>query len=112
MAAVSAYVVDEADVEPIADNGDTATTRLTFQVDHLEQRVCRFALGRRRERTADDRHDLLYVVAGRGTVEVDGKPHPLEPGTAVFVAPGETYTVENPGPDELLIVDVAAKAEL
>ena len=112
MAAVSAYVVDEADVEPIADNGDTSTTRLTFQVDHLEQRVVRFAPGRSRARAADGRHDLLYVVAGRGTVEVEGESHPLETGTAVFVAPGETYAVENPGPDELMVVDVAAKAEL
>src|SRR5438874_13008026 len=111
MAAVSTFVVDEADVEAVQDD-DTATVRLTFQVEHLEQRVIRYAPGRSREITADGRHDLLYVVAGRGEVELEGERHTLEPGTAVFVAPGETYAVENPGPGELLVVAVFARADL
>ena len=111
MAAVSTFVVDEADVEAVQDD-DTATVRLTFQVEHLEQRVIRYAPGRSREITADGRHDLLYVVAGRGEVELEGERHTLEPGTAVFVAPEETYAVENPGPGELLVVAVFARADL
>src|SRR2546423_5572013 len=112
MAAVSTFVVDEADVEAVQEDGDTASTRLTFQVEHLEQRVIRYAPGRSREVTAEGRHDLLYVVAGRGEVEVEGGRHQLEPGTAVFVAPGETYAVENSGPGELLVVAVSARADL
>ena len=112
MAAVSTFVVDEADVEPVQEDGDTTTTRLTFQVEHLEQRVIRFAAGRSRERSPDGRHDLLYVVAGRGELELEGRRHALEPGTSVFVAPGERYSVDNPGPGELLVVAVAARAEL
>jgi mannose-6-phosphate isomerase-like protein (cupin superfamily) len=112
MAAVSTFVVDEADVEPVQEAGDTATTRLTFQVEHLEQRVIRFAAGRSQERSPEGRHDLLYVIAGRGELELEGERHALEPGTAVFVAPGETYAVENPGPGELLVVGVSARAEL
>ena len=46
MAAVSEFVVDEADVEAVQDEGDTASARLTFQVEHLEQRVIRYAPGR------------------------------------------------------------------
>ena len=112
MAAVSTFVVDEADVEPVQEEGDTAGTRLTFQLEHLEQRVIRYAPGRSREQTAGGRHDLLYVVSGAGEIELEGAPHPLEPGTALFVAPGETYAVENPGPGELLVVAVSAHAEL
>jgi mannose-6-phosphate isomerase-like protein (cupin superfamily) len=112
MAAVSTFVVDEADVEAVQDEGDTASIRLTFQVEHLEQRVIRYAPGRSREVTADGRHDLLYVVVGRGEVELEGERHALEPGTAVFVVPGETYAVENPGPGELLVVVVSARADL
>jgi mannose-6-phosphate isomerase-like protein (cupin superfamily) len=112
MAAVSTFVVDEADVETVREDGDTASIRLTFQVEHLEQRVIRYATGRSREVTADGRHDLLYVVAGRGEVELEGERHVLEPGTAVFVAPGETYAVENSGPEELLAVAVSARADL
>jgi quercetin dioxygenase-like cupin family protein len=112
MAAVTSFVVDEADVDPVREDGDTASTRLTFEAEHLEQRVIRFAPGRSRERTADGRHDLLYVVAGSGELELEGKRHALEPGTGAFVAPGETYAVENKGPDELLVVSVSATADL
>jgi mannose-6-phosphate isomerase-like protein (cupin superfamily) len=112
MAAVTNFVVDEADVEPIREEGDTASTRLTFEAEHLEQRVIRFAPGRSRERTAAACHDLLYVVAGNGELELDGTRHSLQEGTGVFVAPGETYAIDNPGPDELLLVAVSATAEL
>jgi len=112
MSAVSSFVVDEANVEPLQEDGDTATTRTTFEVEHLEQRVVRFAPGRSRERTADGRHELLYVVSGSGELEVDGRSHALEAGTGAFVAPGETYAIENPGPGELLVVAVSATADV
>src|SRR6266545_5230733 len=112
MAAVSTFVVDEAGVEAVREDGDTANTRVTFETEPRDQRVIRFAPGRSRDRTADGRHDLLYVVAGLGELDLEGKRHPLEPGTGAFVAPGETYAVENPGPGELLVVLVSAAAEL
>ena len=111
MAATNTFVVDEADIEPQHDDGDSATTRLTFQAQHLEQRVIRFASGRSRERTAGGRHELLYVVAGSGELELDGERHSLEPGTAAFVAPGETYAVDNGSDGELLVVAVTATAD-
>src|SRR6185436_7170444 len=88
MAAVTTFVVDEADVEPVREDGDTASERLTFEVEHLVQRVLRFAPGSSREREAGSRHELLYV------------------------APGESWSVENPGPGELLLVAVSATADL
>jgi mannose-6-phosphate isomerase-like protein (cupin superfamily) len=112
MTAVSNFVVDEADVEPSREDGDTASERLTFQTEHLEQRVVRFAPGRSRERAASARHELFYVLAGSGQLEVDGERHPLEPGTGAFVAPGEAWSVDNPGPEELLVVVVGAVADL
>ena len=72
MAAVSEFVVDEADVEAVQDDGDTASARLTFQVEHLEQRVIRYAPGRSGARMPEGRHELLYVVAGVGELELDG----------------------------------------
>ena len=111
MAAVTTYVVDEADVEPVREDGDTASVRLTFNAangcERLEQRVIRFAPGRSRERSSEVREEVLYVVAGSGTLELDGKRHQLEPETAAFVAAGEAYVVENPGANELLVVSVS-----
>jgi mannose-6-phosphate isomerase-like protein (cupin superfamily) len=112
MAAVTSFVVDEADVEPVREDGDTGSVRLTFEADHLEQRVIRFAPGRSQERTAASRHELLYVVSGSGELELDGELLALEPGTGAFVAPGENWAIDNPGPAELLIVAVSATAEL
>ena len=112
MAAVDTFVVDEADVEPAREDGDTASERVTFQVEHLEQRVIRFAPGRSRDRTADSRHELLYVVSGSGELELDGERHALAPGTGAFVAPGETWSIGNAGPGELLLVAVSATADL
>jgi mannose-6-phosphate isomerase-like protein (cupin superfamily) len=112
MAAVDTFVVDEADVEPAREDGDTASERLTFQVEHLEQRVVRFAPGRSRDRTADSRHELLYVVSGSGELELEGEKHALGPGTGAFVAPGETWSIDNAGPGELLLVAVSATADL
>jgi mannose-6-phosphate isomerase-like protein (cupin superfamily) len=74
--------------------------------------VIRFAPGRSQERTAASRHELLYAVSGSGELELDGERLPLEPGTGAFVAPGETWAIDNPGPAELLLVAVSATAEL
>src|SRR6476646_1759446 len=112
MSAVSTFVVDEADVEPFQEDGDTASQLLTFDTEHLEQRTSRFAPGRSRDRTTDSRHELLYVVAGSGELELDGEQHPLAPGTGAFVAPGETWAIDNAGPSELLLVAVSATADL
>jgi mannose-6-phosphate isomerase-like protein (cupin superfamily) len=107
-----AFVVDEADVEPVRTEGDTASVRVTFDAStgsgRLEQRVIQFAAGRSRERTLDGRQELLYVVAGQGELQLDGDRHALEPDLGVFIAPGETYAVENSGPNELLVVSVTA----
>jgi mannose-6-phosphate isomerase-like protein (cupin superfamily) len=109
------YAVDAADVEPRREDGDTATTRLTIDrstgCERLEQRELRFAPGRARPRRPGDVQELLYVAAGRGTIELEGTTHELAPDTGVFVAPGETYVVDNPGPVELVLVSVRAPAE-
>jgi mannose-6-phosphate isomerase-like protein (cupin superfamily) len=54
---------------------------------------------------------VLYVAAGRGSIRLDSRDHELEPDTGAFVARGEEYEVENPGPDELVLVSVSAPGE-
>src|SRR3982750_2625526 len=99
MAAVSSFVVDEAEVEPVRAEGDPATPRLTLEEEPPEQRVIRFAAGRSQERSAGPRHELLYVVSGSGQLELAGERHPIEPGTGAFVAPGRAWGGGTPGPD-------------
>jgi mannose-6-phosphate isomerase-like protein (cupin superfamily) len=104
------YVLAERDAEARTEAGDTAAVRVTFDgssgSDALEQRVLRFAPGRSAERGPGDREEALFVLSGEGTLELDGASHRLEPDTAAYVAPGERYAVEHPGPQELALLSV------
>ena len=112
MAATATSVVHPDDVAASRDDGDTAEVRVTFDRSNgcelLEQRVVRFGPGRSRERSLEGRQEVLYIVSGRSELELDGERHELEPDMGVFVAPGETYSVANPGPDDLVAVSVVA----
>jgi mannose-6-phosphate isomerase-like protein (cupin superfamily) len=112
MASSGGFVTSENQVEGVRADGDTAEVRRTIDAsvgcERLEQRVLRFGPGRSRERTSDDRQEVLYVASGTGTLELDGEKHELEPDTGVFVAAGERYAVLNPGPDDLVVVSVTA----
>ena len=112
MAAVSSFVIDENDLEPVQDDGDTASVFIAFDAangcERLEQRVIRFGPGRSVERTLTGQQEVLYIVDGRGQLHVDGNTHELEPNMGVYLAPGETYAVENAGPQELHVLSVLA----
>jgi len=113
---VSGYVTHESEVEEQRDPGDTAAVRVTIDrsagAERLEQRVLRFAPGRSQPRSAGpDRQEILYVASGSGTLHLGGTGHQLEPDTGVFVAAGESWEVENPGPDDLTVVSVTAPQE-
>jgi mannose-6-phosphate isomerase-like protein (cupin superfamily) len=105
------YVVAADDVEPRTESG-TAQARLTIDQScgckQLEQRVLRFAPGRSGERDTGERQEILYAASGRGTLHVGDESHALEPNTGAFLVPGERWSVENPGPDELTLVSVTA----
>jgi len=115
MRVAEGFVVAEHDVAGVRDEGDTAEVRTTIDASRgcelLEQRVLRFAPGRSLDRTDGERQELLYVLDGTGTLELDGVRHALEPQTAAFVARGETYAVENDGPGELRVLSVFAPDE-
>jgi mannose-6-phosphate isomerase-like protein (cupin superfamily) len=108
------YVVDAATVAPHRESG-TAEARVTVDrscgCERLEQRVLRFAPGRAEERPTGARQELLYVAAGEGTLHLNGEAHALAPDTAAFLVPGEAYALDNPGPDELVVVSVSAPCE-
>jgi mannose-6-phosphate isomerase-like protein (cupin superfamily) len=109
------YVVAERAVDEHIADGDTAAVKVAIDAscgcERLEQRVIRFGPGRSADRTLEDRQEVLYVASGNGTLFVDGRPHELEPETGVFLAPGETWSVENSGPEPLLVVSVGAAEE-
>ena len=109
-----AFVVAAGDVEGERRPGDTALVTTTIGreqgCERLQQRLVRFAPGRSAAQRHEALDDVLFVVSGHGTLELDGEAHPLEPDTGAFVAAGETAVVENPGPDDLVVVAVLAPA--
>jgi mannose-6-phosphate isomerase-like protein (cupin superfamily) len=108
-------VVEESDVEGRRAEGDTALEKLVHGPHtgsaRLEQRVTRYAPGRSLPREQVDRDELLYTVSGVGTLELEGDRHDLEPDAGAYVRAGETYVIDNPGPDELLIVSSTVPVE-
>jgi mannose-6-phosphate isomerase-like protein (cupin superfamily) len=105
------YVVSEREVEPQSESG-TAEARVTIDAacgcERLEQRVLTFAPGRSDERQTGGRQEVLYVASGRGTLHLGDGTHELDPDTGAFLVPGDRYAIENPGPDELVLVAVSA----
>jgi quercetin dioxygenase-like cupin family protein len=63
---------------------------LRFATGGLTQRVGPLA-GEHRDDGADE---VVYVVAGSGSVDVEGERHELRPGTALFVARGTPWSAE------------------
>jgi mannose-6-phosphate isomerase-like protein (cupin superfamily) len=112
MAAVTSFVVDEDDLEPVREDDDTATVRVAFDAANgcrlLEQRVIRFGPGRSAERKLVRQQEVMYIVEGQGRLHLDRQTHELEPNMGVFLAPGETYAVENTGQQDLHVLSVLA----
>jgi quercetin dioxygenase-like cupin family protein len=104
------FVVAADDVEGRRADGDTALEKLV-QGPHtgsavLEQRLTSYAPGRSLPRGEPERDELLYVIAGSGTLELEGEPHDLEPESGAYVRAGETYAIDNAGPGVMRILGV------
>ena len=104
------FVVVEDRVAPEPLDG-TGTARVMATSENLEQRITTYAPGRSSERRLSGRQEVLFVVSGRGEIEIGARRFDLQPYTGVYVAPGDCYVVENPGPDDLKLVAVSAPEE-
>jgi mannose-6-phosphate isomerase-like protein (cupin superfamily) len=68
----------------------------------FEQRVLRFDGAAERQPSVDD--EMLYVLSGRGGGTVDSERAELTPGTAVYVAAGSRWSVDEADGLEILSV--------
>jgi mannose-6-phosphate isomerase-like protein (cupin superfamily) len=109
------YVLSPDELQEQQADGDTAAVSRAFDAPRgseiLEQRIVRYTPGRSRPVQTGDRIAVLYVVSGRGEIHVGGTAYPMEAATGAYLAAGESYEVENPGPDELLVVAVTAPSD-
>ena len=112
MSPVSSHVVSATELEHRPEPGGTASRAVALDArvgsDFLEQHVVSYERGRSSPHRLEQAEEILYTVSGRGTIVVGGDPHELAPGTAVYIAAGESYEVENPDPEPLVLVSVIA----
>ena len=73
--------------------------------------MIRFAPGRSKEHVLDGRLEVVYIVSGRGALIIEGREHELEPEMGAYIAAGERFQVDNPGPGELVLVAVSFAQE-
>lgn len=100
---------------PARRTGTSDTDTIAVHVTHeaadstgLRQSILRCDRGLSHPRAPGaERIEVLFVVAGEGTLHLDGAEHPLRPETAAFVAAGETYRL-SAGDAGLELVSVSA----
>jgi mannose-6-phosphate isomerase-like protein (cupin superfamily) len=106
------HTVAESALEATRAEGDTASRAVAIDTglgsELLELHIARYDQGRSQPRTLEGVQEVMYAVAGQGTLVVDAEPSDLKPGTGAYVAAGETYEVDNPGPETLLVVSAMA----
>lgn len=109
------FVVAEEGVQGRRAEGDTALDKVVLGPHtgsaQLEQHVTRYEPGRSLPRGREGRDELLFAVSGAATLELDGERHALEPDSGAYVKAGERYVIDNPGPEELLVVSTTVPAE-
>jgi mannose-6-phosphate isomerase-like protein (cupin superfamily) len=79
--------------------------------DAISLRILEFEPGTSPLLRNDECDEVLYVLEGNCTVVIDGNAYQVGPETGVYVRPGQTLRVENPGPDVVRIVSSQSPAE-
>ncbi|MDX6538784.1 MAG: hypothetical protein QOI71_394 [Gaiellales bacterium] len=106
------HLVQQADVKPRIDH-DGVETRTTIDstcgCQALVQSVVSFPIGRSQGSAMAGHEQSMFVLSGTATLYLDGLGHhELTPDTAAYIASGESYSIENDGPDPLVVLVVDA----
>ena len=52
------------------------------------------ASGERFTPQVTEKHQLIYLMEGKGRIELDGKPYDVSKGAGVYLGPSETATIQ------------------
>ena len=50
--------------------------------------------GEKYQADASDKHQLLYLMDGKGSIELENKQHEVSKGMGVYLGPSETATIQ------------------
>src|SRR5215216_2582430 len=72
----------------------------------ISLRVLEFGPGTSPDLRNRECDEVLYVLDGSGecTIRIDGNAYEVGPQTGIYLRPGETLTVQNPGPDPVQFI--------
>ena len=79
--------------------------------DAISLRILELEPGKSPELRSEEFDEVLYVLEGNCAVVIDGNAYQVGPETGIYVRPGQTLSVENPGPDLVRIVSSQCPAE-
>lgn len=68
--------------------------------------------GQIREHWHDQNEEILHFLAGEGTAYIDDEPHPIRPGTTIYVGPWRKHRFVNEGSGEMRMLWVFSPAGL
>lgn len=57
------------------------------------------------------RESAYYILEGKAKLHINGEEQWIEPGTAVYLSPGDTHSIVGAGPDGLVMLEVWAPTE-
>jgi quercetin dioxygenase-like cupin family protein len=72
----------------------------------LEQTIVELEPGASADRQTGASEEVLFVLDGTGSLELNGTEHDLETESGAYVAPGEDYRLQNTGPERLTLISV------
>jgi mannose-6-phosphate isomerase-like protein (cupin superfamily) len=73
----------------------------------LEQSVLELEPRGSAARSTGECEEVLFVLSGHGSLDLEGAAHALEPESGAYLAPGESYELHNSGDEPLRLVAVS-----
>jgi len=106
------YCIQSSDAA-VEHDADGIETQALFgsarECSEFEQRILRFT-ARSDDRRDEQRDEVLYALSGAGALTIGGKRSDLAPGTAVYIARGTGWNVDEA--DELVLLSVLVEEPL
>jgi quercetin dioxygenase-like cupin family protein len=107
---VNAHVVDAPSAPATGGDGAALRERPTLgpgtDFPPLEQTLVELDPGASAYRQTGANEEVLFVLDGAGSLELNGQVHELEPESGAYLAPGEQYSLQNTGADRLTVISV------
>jgi quercetin dioxygenase-like cupin family protein len=104
------YIKDYRDLPVEASGVDGLTVRWAINAsqgaNNFGMRIMELQPGKSSQMHQHDNEHEIFVLAGQGEVETEGKTHPVSEGTVLFIPPHEKHQFHNTGAEVMRFIDV------